>query len=77
MLVKISDPSNNLITISNLRVEIKDINAMPPSPLITKKLLDESVSNGLSSPQYFIEKPISLNSYNFVANSKNLNYLKL
>ena len=67
--IKISDASNNLCTIGNLRVEIKDINAMPPQPHLAKKLLDESVSNGLqNSPQNFIEKQINANNYNFVAN---------
>ena len=66
--VKISDPSNNLCTISNLRVEIKDINSTPPPPMLAKKLLDDAVSSGLSAPQNFIEKQINLNSYNFVAN---------
>jgi len=66
--IKVSDPSNNLCTISNLRVEIKDINSLPPQPLLTKKLLDETVSQGLLSPQSFIEKQINLINYNFVAN---------
>ena len=66
--VKISDASNNLCTISNLRVEIKDINSLAPQPLLAKKLLDESVANGLQSPQNCIEKQVNTNNYNFIAN---------
>ena len=67
--MKISDPSNNLTTIKNLRVEIKDINLMPIQPLIAKKLLDDSVSSVISS-QNVIEKHINNGNYNFVANSE-------
>jgi hypothetical protein len=63
-----SDPSNNLCTISNLRVEIKDINFVPPQSLMAKKLLDEAVTSGLISLQNCVEKSINLNNYNFVAN---------
>jgi hypothetical protein len=70
--VKISDPSNNLCTISNLRVEIKDINSIPPQPVLAKKLLDDAVSSGLSAAQHIIEKQILLNNYNFVANSEKI-----
>ena len=38
--------------------------------MLTKKLLDETVSQGLLSPQSFIEKQINLINYNFVANGK-------
>lgn len=66
--IKITDPSNNLNTITNLRVEIRDINTLPVAPHIARKLLDDSVTNSLSSN--FIDKQISLNHYNFIANGK-------
>ena len=65
--VKISDPSNNFFTIKNLRVEIKDINMMPLQPLLTKKILDDSVSS-FSSNQNVIEKYINNGIYSFVTN---------
>lgn len=69
--VKISDPSNNLVTISNLRVEIKDINVIPLQPVISKKILDEAVSNSfIMSAQNYVEKHVNNNNYSFVANSK-------
>ncbi len=66
--IKITDPSNNLYKIPNLRVEIKDINTQPPLPQLAKKLLDDSVTNSLHSAHTSIDKQINLNSYKFVAN---------
>ncbi|CAF0878505.1 unnamed protein product [Adineta ricciae] len=46
--VSYRDPSNNLITLKNLRLEIKDFNALPPQNTLAKKLLNDSVSNALN-----------------------------
>lgn len=67
--VKITDVSNNVFTISNLRVEIKDINHIPAPPLTLKKILDDAVLNGLTSAQN-IEKQVQNTNYDFTANCK-------
>ena len=67
--IKISDPSNNVTTIPNLRIEIKDINSIEPQPQIAKKVLDDLVSSNsnLDANKQHVHRQIVLNSYNFIA----------
>jgi hypothetical protein len=57
------DPSNNLITMKSLRLEIKDFNSLPPQNTLAKKLLNDSVSNALINGISHQERTIDTEQY--------------
>ncbi|UJR31903.1 hypothetical protein I4U23_019377 [Adineta vaga] len=61
--VSYRDPSNNLITLKNLRLEIKDFNSLPPQNTLAKKLLNDSVSSALNSSIANNEREIHTEQY--------------
>ncbi|CAF3933295.1 unnamed protein product [Adineta steineri] len=61
--VSYRDPSNNLITLKNLRLEIKDFNSLPPQNTLAKKLLNDSVSSALNNGIVNNEHEISTEQY--------------
>jgi trafficking protein particle complex subunit 8 len=65
---KIFDPTNILFNISNLRIEVKDINTQTPAQLIANRLLNEAVTQQVSTHNNGLnEKQILLNDYKFKA----------
>lgn len=65
MLVSYRDPSNNLINLKNLRLDIKDFNALPPQNTLAKKLLNDAVSQALNAGTNHHEKTIETDQYQF------------
>ncbi|CAF4134837.1 unnamed protein product [Rotaria socialis] len=57
------DPSNNLIVLKNLRLEIKDFNSLPPQNTLAKKILNDSVSNALNNVTTNNEREIHSEQY--------------
>ncbi len=61
--VSYRDPLNNLITLKNLRLEIKDFNSIPPQNTLAKKLLNDSVSTVLTNGIANNEREIDTEQY--------------
>ncbi|CAF4652696.1 unnamed protein product, partial [Rotaria sp. Silwood1] len=57
------DPSNNLIILKNLRLEIKDYNSLPPQNTLAKKLLNDAVFNVLTNGSINNEHEIDTEQY--------------
>lgn len=57
-----------MFTITNMRVEIKDINHIPAPVTTFKKILDDAVLNGLSSAQTPLDRLVQTNNYELTAN---------
>ncbi len=57
------DPSNNLIVLKNLRLEIKDFNSLPPQNTLAKKLLNDSVSSAITNAIANNEREIDTEQY--------------
>jgi hypothetical protein len=61
--VNYRDPSNNLIVLKNLRLEIKDFNSLPPQNTLAKKLLNDSVSSAITNAIANNEREIDTEQY--------------
>jgi hypothetical protein len=61
--VNYRDPSNNLIVLKNLRLEIKDFNSLPPQNTLAKKLLNDSVSSATTNSIASNEREIETEQY--------------
>ncbi len=61
--VSYRDPSNNLITLKNLRLDIKDFNSLPPQNTLAKKLLNDSVSSAVNNGISNNEREINTEQY--------------
>jgi len=61
--VSYRDPSNNLITLKNLRLDIKDFNSLPPQNTLAKKLLNDSVSSAITNAISNNEREIDTEQY--------------
>ncbi|CAF0821694.1 unnamed protein product [Rotaria sordida] len=57
------DPSNTLIVLKNLRLEIKDYNSLPPQNTLAKKLLNDCVFNALTNGSTSNEREIDTEQY--------------
>jgi hypothetical protein len=71
--VSYRDPSNNLITLKNLRLEIKDFNSLPPQNTLGKKLLNDSVSSTITNGIANNEREIDTEQYQLHIRSKKQN----
>jgi hypothetical protein len=61
--VSYRDPLNNLITLKNLRLDIKDFNSLPPQNTLAKKLLNDSVSSAVNNGISNNEREINTEQY--------------
>lgn len=68
--VNYRDPTNNLIILKNLRLEIKDFNSQPPQNTLAKKLLNDSVANALTNGNVNQERAIDTEQYQLHIRSK-------
>jgi acyl-CoA thioesterase len=68
--VNYRDPTNNPITLKNLRLEIKDFNSLPPQNTLAKKLLNDSVVNALTNGNANQERAIDTEQYQLHIRSK-------
>ena len=75
--VSYRDPSNNLITLKNFRLQIKDFNSLPPQNTLGKKLLNDSVSRALSNGASINEREIITEQYRLHIRSKKEKLMKL
>jgi hypothetical protein len=59
-----------LITLKNLRLEIRDFNSLPPQNTLAKKLLNDSVSSAITNGVTNNEREIKTEQYHLHIRSK-------